>query len=119
MTVASGAGGKVATGNQDKSPLGSRDRADNDGSGRRRSGGSSMISEMSHAGAAAILEKDSSDDSDAGDREPERLNDLVDHDSDNESSLQAHGVTQGDDVKASRHSSLASLKRKIVSQRLR
>ena len=118
MTVASDAGGKVATRHQDKSPLGSRDRADNDGSGRRRSG-SNMISEMSHAGAAAILEKESSDDSDAGDREPERLNDLVDHDSDNESSLQAHGVTQGDDVKASRHSSLASLKRKIVSQRLR
>ena len=45
-----------------------------------------MISEMSHAGAAAILEKESSDDSDAGDPEPERLNDLVDHDSDNESS---------------------------------
>ena len=119
MTVASDAGGKVATRHQDKSPLGSRDRADNDGSGRRRSGGSNMISEMSQAGAAAILEKESSDDSDAGDREPERLNDLVDHDSDNESSLQAHGVTQGDDVKASRHSSLASLKRKIVSQRLR
>ena len=78
-----------------------------------------MISEMSQAGAAAILEKESSDDGDAGDPEPERLNDSDDHDSDNESSLLAHGGIQGDDVKASRNSSLASLKRKIVSQRLR